>query len=246
MTNAEIKERTLQLYAELPQDKEGRIARTDIRDEVLMLNYAFFGYVAKHTYISNTSISYEDKFQSAIRSFLEIWWWYKWAERYRTDLSFAVFFKPRISEMIDRELQEVKYSIRRALLIEAGECVGKHWAKVTYEDLSDPRMNLPPAKMQSLKAIFGSIYWADLESHALFIESPQQSDFIEDNIDDRYNTIEELLMHEMIQSESKINQKTLKEMSEIYDIDINLLKAKLPIAEKMLYTKLHNSLDMHS
>ena len=113
MTNEQIKARTLELYAQLPPDEEGRKKRLDIRDEVLMLNYSFFGYLASHVYISNTSISYEDKMQSAIRCFLEIWWWYKWGQRYRTDLSFAVFFKPRIGEMMERELQEVKYSTKR-------------------------------------------------------------------------------------------------------------------------------------
>ena len=35
-------------------------------DEIIELNYTFFGYVATHTYINNSSISYEDKFQSAL------------------------------------------------------------------------------------------------------------------------------------------------------------------------------------
>lgn len=50
-SNASIKEKTLALYALLPEDEEGRKARTDIRDKIIELNYAFFGYVASHTFI---------------------------------------------------------------------------------------------------------------------------------------------------------------------------------------------------
>ena len=104
-----VKEQTLALYAELPQDKILRQKRTDIRDKIIELNYSFFGYVATHTYINNTSVTYEDKFQSALLHFCECWWWYKWKgdethKGYRQDLSFAVFFKPRVGEMIEREL----------------------------------------------------------------------------------------------------------------------------------------------
>ena len=125
-----------------------------------------------------------------------------------------------------------------------GEQIGKYWSKITYEDLSDSRINLPADKMASLKAIFGSIYWADLDSHALFIPAEQHSNFVEENITDKYDSIEELLVQEMLQTESKLSKSTLKQMSEIYGIDINILKLKLPIAEKMLYDRLHESLDI--
>ena len=59
-----------------------------------------------------------------------------------------MFFRPRVSEMIERELNEVKYSIRRSLCMEAGAQLGKHWAKVTYDDLS--HVKLPVDKMNSL------------------------------------------------------------------------------------------------
>ena len=170
--NDKIKQRTLELYAMLPDGEEERKSRTDIRDELINLNYKFFGFVASHTYVDNTYISYEDKFQSAVLHFCEIWWKYKWKgsatkRGYRQDLSFAVFFKPRLSEMIERELVEVKYSIRRSLCMEAGEQLGKHWSKVRYEDLS--HVNLPKDKMDSLKAIFGSMYIADLDQLRRFI-----------------------------------------------------------------------------
>ena len=60
LSNAEwVKLRTLELYDYLPQTSlEERYTYTDIRDEVIELNYAFFGYVATHTFINNSSISY--------------------------------------------------------------------------------------------------------------------------------------------------------------------------------------------
>ena len=42
---------------------------------------------------------------------------------------------------------------------------------VKYDDLADPRVNLPPDKMSSLKAIFGTLYMADLETVELFTAS---------------------------------------------------------------------------
>ena len=150
---ASVKQQTLELYDSLPQDKEERIKRLDVRDKVIELNYSFFGYVATTTFINNNFISYEDKFQSVVCHFCECWWWYKWAERYRTDLSFAVFFKPRLGEMLERELNEVKYSLRRALCMKVGEQLGKHWGKVKYDDLK--HVSLPPDEMNSVKAVVG-------------------------------------------------------------------------------------------
>ena len=53
-----IKQRTLELYAMLPMDLLERQKQTAIRDEILKLNYKFFGYVAKETYVANAE--YED------------------------------------------------------------------------------------------------------------------------------------------------------------------------------------------
>ena len=245
--NERIKQETLELYQSLPQEREARKARIDVRDKVIELNYTFFGYVASHTFVNNYSITYEDKLQSALLHFCECWWWYQWDgdekhKGYRKDLSFAVFFKPRISEMIDRELTEVKYSIRRTLCMEAGNQLGKHWAKVTYDDLK--HIKLPPEKMNSLKAIFGSLYIADLSDHELYIEAPtEEIDSIE-NLSYEYDSIEELLVNDMIILETKLTDKELRKMSDMYGIDINILKEKLPLAEEILYKRIQESLDM--
>lgn len=242
-----IKDRTLELYDSLPQERRAREARIDVRDQIIELNYKFFGYIAANTFINNSSVSYEDKFQSALTHFCECWWKYRWKgdethPGYRTDLAFGVFFKPRISEMIERELQEVKYSVRRTLCMEAGAQLGKHWAKVRYEDLAN--VDLPADKMNSLKAIFGTLYTADLEEHELYLEAPQDSTSIFDNPSDKYESIEDLLIHDMIIYETKLTDDELQKMSEIYGIDFEVLKSKLPIAEKLLYNRLHESLEL--
>lgn len=243
MSNEEIKKRTSELYDLLPMDLEERKARTDIRDEVLQLNYAFFGYLASKTFINNHYASYEDKLNTAIYAWLTMWWKYKWTPKYRADLSFTVFFGPRITEVMDRELTEVKYSIRRSMCMEVGNQLGKHWAKVTYEDLSDPRVHVSPQTMMSLKAIFGSLYVADLETHELYIEAEKPDIF--KIPDDNYDSIHDFLIHEMVYSESKLTDKDLEKMADMYCVDFDELKKELPKAEADLYKMLHDSLDIH-
>ena len=245
MTNTQIKEETLRLYDSLPQEAELRKQRTDVRDRVIELNYTFFGYVASHTYVNNPYISYEDKLQSALLHFCECWWWYKYAAKYRTDLSFATFFKPRLSEMIDRELTEVKYSVYRPLKMEVGDQLGKHWSKVRYEDLSDPRVHLPADKMNSLKAIFGSLYFADLGEYEPFLSVDTDSYSEIEKLDDKYNTVEELLIHEMIDREVKLTDSMLLQMSDMYGIRYDVLKEKLSAAEQMLYKMCHDAIDIN-
>ena len=250
MTVEEIKEQTLALYDQLPQDEDLRKQQIDIRDKIIELNYTFFGYVASHTFVNNSYITYEDKFQSALLHFCEIWWKFKWKGNdtkrgYRQDVSFGVFFKPRLSEMIDRELTEVKYSIYRPLKLEVGNQIGKHWSQVRYEDLSDPRVKLPPEKMMSLKAIFGSVYLADLTEYENYIPSAEAEHIGGvDSLTDKYSTIEELLVHEMVDREAKLSRKALSEISDMYNIEISELKEKLPVAEQMLYKMCKEAIDL--
>lgn len=239
------KERTLELYDYLPQTTlEERFTYTDIRDAVIELNYTFFGYIATHTFINNSSISYEDKFQSALFHFCEMWHKFRFAAKYRTDLSFSVFFKLRVGECIERELNEVKYSIRRTLCMEVGQQVGKHWGQVTYEDLKN--VDLPADKMMSLQAMFGSMYVADLETHAMFIEAPQPDT---DNLDlysDNYDSLVDMLVHEMVINEKKLDDKALLNLSIILDIPFQKLKDLLPEAEEKLHNTLVEHIDMHN
>lgn len=238
-----VKLRTLELYDYLPQTTlEERYTYTDIRDEIIELNYTFFGYVATHTFINNSSVSYEDKFQSALYHFCTMWHKFRFAAKYRTDLSFAVFFKPRIGECIERELNEVKYSLRRSLCMEAGAQLGKHWGHVKYEDLKD--VKLDPEKMQSLQAMFGTMYWADLETHALFICSDSKYTIEDELYSDDYNGEVNLLIHEMVLQEKKLDDADLLQISIVQDIPFHILKRLIPQAEQILEQKLRDAVDI--
>ena len=243
MTNEEIKKATIELYKQLPADEEGRKARIDIRDKIIELNANLFGYIAAHKYVHNPYATYEDKLQSVYMHFCECWYKYQWEGHYRTDLSFGVFFKPRITEMMEREFEDVKYSVRRSLCMEVAKQLDKHWAKVTYDDLSDPRVKLTADKMNSLKAIFGSLYSADLETHEIYIEAAKPDLFR--SMSDNYNSIHDFLIHEMIENESKLDDKKLRELSDMFGLDFYELKKELPQAEADLYKQLHDSLDVY-
>ena len=240
-----IKQRTQEIYDSLPQNQEQRKNCIAERDEIIELNYAFFGYIAAHRFVNNSYITYEDKLQSALLHFCEIWWYYKWKgdethRGYRDDLAFTVFFKPRISEMIERDFDEVKYSPRRELCIEAANQIGKYWTQLRYEDLAN--VNLPEDKMIALRAIFGSLYTADFSEHEMFIAAPEDVVSQFDDPSDEYNSIEELLIHEMIIYEEPLTDLKLKKMSEIYGIDLYILKEKRPIAEKILKKRLEDAI----
>ena len=235
--------RTIELYDYLPQTTlEERFKYTDIRDAVIELNYTFFGYIASHKFINNSYISYEDKFQSALLHFCEMWPKYRFTPKYRSDLSFGVFFKPRITECMERELEEVKYSLRRTLCMEVGNQVGKHWAKVTYEDLKD--VDLPADKISSLKAIFGSMYTADLETHAMFIESEDRYTPEIEAYSDCYDSLTDMLAHEMVIREQKLSDNDLLELAQMLDIPFEKLKKLRPEAEKELYEQLQQKIDI--
>lgn len=235
-----IKRRTIELYDMLPEEEEERKKQLHIRDEIITLNYTFFGYIASHTFINNSSIEYEDKFQSALTHFCECWWWYRWKGHYRTDLSFGVFFKPRVGEMIERELNEVKYSVRRTLCMKVGEQLGKHWGQVRYEDLS--KVKLPIDELNALKAMFGSLYIADLADHEMYIEAPQDPHtefFITDDYDDVVTLIEQTLVDE----ERPLTDKDLRLMSDMYGIELKELKQAYPTALQRLHAQLINNIN---
>lgn len=239
MSDAEYrKERTLELYSYLPQTTlEERFKYTDIRDAVVELNYKFFGYLASHHYIASNYCSYEDKFQSAAMHFCEMWPKFMFAPKYRTDLSFAVFFKPRITECMERELQEVKYSIRRTLCMKVGEQVGKHWAQVTYEDLKN--VNLAPQELASLQAIFGALYTADLDTHSLFTEA-EDTAMVEGSYNsDKYDSLVDMLKHEMVEQEKDLDDQDLLNLAMMIDVPFEKLKKLMPEARESLYNELH-------
>lgn len=233
-----IKTRTNELYDSLPLEKEERIKCLSIRDEIIELNYTFFGYVANNTFVENTT--HEDKFQTALLSFMNMWWKYKWAPKYRTDLSFAVFFKPRLSEEIRRHLSTISYTTKRGLCMKAASQLGKSWTALTYEDLAN--VSLSSEDMTALKSILGASYPADISDAELYIEAQNTNHSIEDYQTTMYDSIEELLIQEMIEQESMLSDRNLRHLADLYTIDYNILKSKLPKALEILHKRLTDNL----
>lgn len=234
-----IKRYTNILYDMLPQTSlEDRAKHLDIRDKIIELNYSFFGYVVSQKFLNNSYISYEDKLQACIARFCECWTWYKFEKKYRTDISFSVFYKPRLGEMLERDFNEVQYSLRRTLMMEVGDQLGKHWTKVTYEDLADPRLHISASHMTSLMAIFGSLYPASQEDISPYLEAPDSITKDKgpiDELNDEYNDIVNLLIREMIDKEKQLNTRDINKIADMYGLNASELKQKLPIAEKQLY-----------
>lgn len=244
-----IKARTQELYDMLPQTTlEDRKQHTDIRDEIIRLNYSFFGYVAKETYVTDPMATYEDKLQSALTNFCQMWAKYKFAAEYRTDLSFAVFFKPRLKECIRRELNVIKYSLRRTVCMKAAEQLGKHWGQVTKEDI--PKVKMNPQEMRILESIFCTRYDTNYDdSNAVKVKENFAMDFVApsgiDNIyTEQYDDLEDLIVHEMIECECKLSDAYLLKMSTMYDIPFNELEKARPLGEAKLKYQLEEYMDV--
>ena len=255
-----VKARTQELYDMLPQTTLAeRNTYTEIRDEIIELNYSFFGYVAKNQYVTDPLVTYEDKLQSALLNFCDMWAKYKFCpernegtdgkkiKKYRTDLSFAVFFKPRLSECIRRELNTIKYSLRRQICMKAAAQLGKPWGQLTKEDI--PKVKLSPEEMQILEAIFSTQYDAPFEDNGVANTKPGQSEFIVsygiDNIyTENYDDLEDLIVHEMIEQESKLDDAYLLKMAQMYDISFAELVKARPLGELKLKRQLEEYLDV--
>lgn len=245
MTEKEwIKARTQELYDMLPlTSEEDRKARTDIRDEVLELNNGFFGYVARGAYVADPYVTYEDKFQSAKTAFCEQWWKYKFTPKYRADLSFSVFFQPRLSECITRELNPIKYSLRRTICMKAAKQLNKHWGKLTKEDIK--LVKLPPNEMKILETIFNGRYNKNIdtpENIKLTKDNGMKVEVLENIYTEEYDELEDLIVHEMIEVESKLTDAQLLKMSEMYNIPYDELYKARPIGEAKLKHQLEEAL----
>ena len=139
---------------------------------------------------------------------------------------------------MERELQEVKYSVRRTLCMKVGEQVGKHWAQVTYDDLKDPRVKLSSSEMESLQAIFGALYTVDIEQHSLFTGAPDP--VIEGSYNsDNYDSLIGMLKHEMVVQEKDLSDQDLLNLSMLLDVPFDKLKKLMPEAKQSLYDELH-------
>ena len=235
-----IKQRTQELYDSLPMDLEERKKCIAVRDEVIQLNYKFFGFVASNTIVEGAD--YEDKLQTALMSFMTMWWKYKWTPKYRADLTFAVFFKPRISEEIRRYLSPISYTVKRTLCMKVAAQLGKRWQDVCYDDIQ--KVDLPPEDITTLKIILGSTMPSDISEYSQIIASdttPEDRN-IEKYMTVKYDTIEEMLIQEMIERESRLTDKDLYGISEMLGIDFDILKATLPKAMETLHKRLTSNL----
>lgn len=235
-----IKKRTIELYDSLPMEEEARKAQFAVRDEIIDLNYTFFGYVATSTFVEG--VLYEDKFQTALMAFLGMWWKYKYAPKYRTDLSFAVFFKPRLSEEIKRYLNTFSYSQKRNLCIKAAAQLNKPWTSINYDDLA--KVELPEDDMLALKTILGYKHPQDISDIEGYTDTHMTPVYgIEKYVSDKYDTVEEMLIQEMVTQEAPIEDKQLKYLSELYSIPYIELKQALPRAMHILHERLTRNLN---
>ena len=229
-----VKRRTAELYDSLPMDLEARKACYAVRDELVEINYQFFKYVASNTFVEGAD--FEDKLQTALLSFLQMWWKYKWTPKYRADLSFAVFFKPRISEEIQRHLNPVSYTIRRQLCLKVAEQLGKKWTDVTYSDISKVKLSQEDAT--ALCVILGKNMPSDISEYEEFIPDNTQECSTDRYRNRRYDSIEEMLIQEMIERESRLTDMDLFELSDLLTIPIEDLKAALPRAMATLHKRI--------
>lgn len=248
--NEWVKLRTIELYGYLPQTTlEERAQYTDIRDEVIALNDNFFWYIAKTKYINNQTVSVEDKYQSAICNFIDHDLWAKYmftpavGKQYRTDLAFSSFFQPRITECMIREFENFKSTLRRSLCMKAGEQLGKFWSKVTYEDIAN--VKLPPDQMEALRASFCTTTNADINDISMYKPAATVvEDRIEELYNDEYDSVEDLLVHEMLEREQKLEDSFLLKMSELYSIPFDELVKARPGAEDKLRKQLEEAISI--
>lgn len=234
LSKDEVKRMTAELYDSLPMDLEQRKACIDVRDKLIEINMQFFKYVASNTYAEGAD--FEDKLQTALMSFMGMWWKYKWTPKYRDDLSFAVFFKPRISEEIQRYLNPISYTIKRQLCLKVANQLGKKWTEVVYSDIA--KAKLSPEDSTALCVILGKPMPDDIMAYEEFIpDNTRERDTERYRVDD-YDTIEEFLIQEMRVREERLSDKDLCEYADLLTIPFEELKAALPRAMETLYKRL--------
>lgn len=241
--------KTLELYNQLPQNKSERMNRHDIRDKIIELNYSLFHYIAAHTYIKNVSVDYEDKLQCGLYHFCRIWWMYKWdgtggnGRSYRDDLSFATFFKPRISSLIRNDLQEISYTTRRTTLIKIGNILNKKWTEVTLEDLD--KVTISTIDMNIARMVLDPNYRVSFDYEMLFYAQQTQNTSYTIPNPEEYNGIEEMLIHETIEKEDRLTNKELKHLAEILELNYKELIEIYPKALDILTQRLKDSIEEH-
>jgi hypothetical protein len=132
--------------------------------------------------------------------------------------------------------------------MKAAAQLGKHWGQVKKEDI--PNVKLSPQEMQILESIFNTQYYTAYEDNAIpKTESNCQSYFvvpygIEGIYTEQYDNLEDLIVHEMIEQESKLDDAHLLKMSQTYGIPFADLVKVRPIGEEKLKKQLEEFLDI--
>lgn len=242
VTATEIKDRTNELYDSLPQEEEERRARIDVRNEVIELNYDFFKFVASHTFPVGKYFSFEDKLNSGILYFCNsIWHKYRWEGHSRMDLCFSTYFYPRVSKGLYQELSEIKYTPKRNVLSKISEQLGKPWSEIRKEDLSNPELKLSADSRRFAETIFEVPNTKSLDDVSIYLSTSPKDVSITDSLTDAYDSVEELLVHEMIINEKKLSNAYLQRLSEMFCIDLDELISVRPVAEEILLERLRES-----
>lgn len=234
-----IKSRTLDLYNELPiDDAKARQSRIDIRDELFGMHMNLFRKIAHRTYLDHNRYDYDDKFQEVCLQFAEIWWWYKWPPRYKTETSFSSYFFIRLKERAERSLNELSYSVYRSTLIECQELLGlDHWTKVKPDMLSAIEGNVDT--VQLAMRLFNRNFYTPIDSHYdLQASSSSLVGGVLESYCENPSDIRRLLISEFIYRECDLSPKDLQEISDIYSIPLDCLEDNLQEAKKELYYEL--------
>ena len=124
--------------------------------------------------------------------------------------------------------------------MKAAQQLGKAWNEITYEDLS--KVTLPADQMLALKSILGANIPVNMSDAELFLHSNRPVQGIEKYQTDEYDTIEELLIQEMIETESQLTERDLKKLSKLYDIPYVELMNAYPKALIVLHKRLCDNL----
>lgn len=234
--------RTLELYSQLdPTDPELRSARIDIRDEIFNLNYQFFHHVTHHTHLDNNRYGYEDKFQEVCAQFLEIWWWYQYPPRFKTPVAWSTYFRIRLKERTERELNELSYSMYRSTMIECQKLLDlETWTQVKPEMLQQIQGHSDLVH-RAMRMFNRNQYYAIEDVMHLAADNTRYSDI--STYCDAPDSVCDILISEMLNRESPLTDSEIEDISDIYTISFYDLSRELDNARVKLFLKLKDAVN---
>ena len=104
------------------------------------------------------------------------------------------------------------------------------------------KVTLPEEDLVALKSILGSKHPQDISELEYCIDGHAPIHDVEKYVTDKFDSIEELLIQEMIRQEAPIDDKQLKYLSDLYGIELSELQDALPRAMRILHNRLTNNL----